>query len=233
MSDRRISTVGAEVEYEITENPRLVTTVGGGVEYLDQVNPRLVSEFGIGTEYLAQINYRRISALGICVEYRPGERRRRISGKRALIQLQRGTDARFDVSGLNADGEGRANKFSFVVEPAAMIQVAGHQDAWKEERPAGESAWSADLVVFYAAEGGEANEYLHQMFSEQHGPAACADPTVYTLYIMPEAACDRHEIWTGYRAVIRSLNVKIAAGALMLVTVKFSGWKMVRTKLVV
>lgn len=223
--------MGVQAEY-VGQDARRVTGTAADVEYLTTVNDRMLSGFGIGAEHVLHINPVSVGSFGICVEYRPSKRRRRMSGKRAMIQLQRGSDPRFDVSGLSADGTGRANKFSFVVEPAGMIEIAGFNDAWKVEIPEGSSAWSADLTVFYNAAADETNEYLMQMYREQHAPAACADPQVYTLYIAPEGRCGDLEEWTGRRCVIRSLRVRVSPGGVMVIDVKLSGWRMVRGRVI-
>jgi hypothetical protein len=232
VSDRRTTAVGANAEYAGAADVRRVSGFGIETEHVLSVNQRQVSGFGIETEHVPGVNPARVGAFGICVEYRPSKRRRRMSGKRAMIQLQRGTDPRFDVSGVSSDGAGRANKFSFTIEPAGMIEISGFNDAWKQEIPEGSSAWSADLTVFYNADAGEVNEYLIQMYREQHDPAACADPQRYTLYIAPEGRCGDLEEWTGRRCVIRSLNVRVSPGGVMVIDVKLSGWRMVRGRVV-
>lgn len=233
MSDRRTTGVGVPVEYLDQVDVRRVTGAAADVEYLTTPNDRVLSGFGIGAEHVLHTNLARIGAFGICVEYKPAKRRRRLSGRRAMIQLQRGADPRFDISGLSADGRGRANKFSFVVEPSGMIEISSFKDAWKQEIPEGASAWSADLTVFYNAAGGEANEYLMQMYREQHDPAACADPGAYTLYIAPEGRCEDLEEWTGRRCVIRSLKVNLSPKGIVVIDVKLSGWRMIRGRVAV
>ena len=151
----------------------------------------------------------------------------RRSGKRALIQLQRGTDTPFDVSGLSTDGHSRANEFSFQIE-ANTAEALGYNESWTETVPTGQSKWIAALTVFYNCTPGEVNEYLWTMWGEQHDTAACADPQEYTLFIMPEGDCEGRERWTGARVVLKSLDFPLPHSNVMVIKLAFAGWTMTR-----
>lgn len=151
----------------------------------------------------------------------------RRSGKRGLIQLQRGTDALFDVSGLSADGFGRANEFSFSIE-GVTEEAAGYNDAWSETVPIGESKWTASITVFYNAASNEVNDYLWTMWTEQHNPDACTDAQEYTLWIKPEGDCTGKESWEGSRAVIKKLDIQTPAKNIMTIKAEFGGFEMER-----
>jgi hypothetical protein len=153
----------------------------------------------------------------------------RRSGKRALIQLEQNWESTFDLSGLSTDGISRSNEFKFEITGEVVENVSGFNEKFGETVPVGQSAWTANIKVFYNHVQTEAPAVLATMFSNQHDPATnLSYDGAYRLVIMPDGNVSGYEKYTLYNAVIKNYAPDTPHDAVMTLDATFSGGKWVR-----
>lgn len=147
----------------------------------------------------------------------------RVSGKRALIRIRPPTGSDFDASGVSAEGEARANAFSFTIE-GTVVDGDGYNQAYTRPIPVGQSRVSGSMTLFYNNTIAEANEVLNDLYLAQHAPDDCDDPAAYTLEIMPEGNCTGKELWSITGFVVENLDSQFPVDGLMTITFNWRGW---------
>jgi hypothetical protein len=151
----------------------------------------------------------------------------RVSGKKALIQLQRGSGTEFDISGADTDGRGRANDFQFEIS-GNVVDAVGYNEDWTEDVPTGQSNVTGSMTVFYNAAADEVEEYLWTMWDEEHATADCTDVQEYTMYIMPEGNCAGKTKWTISNVILRTLTFPIQHQEVLVIQFTWGGWQVSR-----
>ena len=151
----------------------------------------------------------------------------RVSGKRALIRIMPPVGSDFDASGLSADGEARANAFSFAVE-GTVVDGDGYNQAYTKPIPVGQSRVGGSMTLFYNNAAGEANAVLNALYLAQHAPDDCDDPAAYQMEIMPEGNCTGKELWYITAFVVENLDFQMPADNLMVIAFNWRGFTAAR-----
>jgi hypothetical protein len=153
---------------------------------------------------------------------------KRISGKNALIQLEESEGTAFDISGTDEDGRSRANSYSFTIA-GNIAEAMGYNEDGVEPVPTGQTRVTGSMTVFYNSATDEVEDYLWDMYDDQHAPDSCSDVADYDMYVMPEGDCSGKTKWTLDRVIIQDLAFQFPVDDLAVISFNFQAWTAARS----